>query len=126
MGEALGSSLRPGDVLLLSGELGAGKTVVVRGLARGLGYAGEVLSPTFQLLRVYPGRLRLAHVDLYRLEAPGETEDLGLEELLDDGAAAIEWGERLDWPAAPRLNLEVLSPQHRRLVLRGAPDHWSW
>ena len=66
-GEALAATLGKGDLLLLAGELGAGKTTFVRGLARGLGSTGAVQSPTFQLVRVYPGRIQLAHVDLYRL-----------------------------------------------------------
>lgn len=118
--------MQAGDVLLLAGELGSGKTVFVRGLARGAGYGGDVLSPTFQLLRLYPGRLPLAHVDLYRLADPREIGDLGLEEILDSGAAAIEWGDRLAWPSAACLQIEVLGAARRLLTLRGAPAHWSW
>jgi tRNA threonylcarbamoyladenosine biosynthesis protein TsaE len=94
-GEELGRRLRAGDVVLLSGELGAGKTTFVRGVARGAGSEAPVASPTFQLVRVYPGRTQLAHVDLYRVEKPSELADLGLEELADQGAVAVEWGERL-------------------------------
>jgi len=95
--EALAATRRPGDVLLLSGPLGAGKTAFVRGLARGLGIdPDEVSSPTFTLVHEYRGgRLRLFHVDLYRLGTAG-AEDLGLDELgVDDGVLAIEWPDRL-------------------------------
>jgi tRNA threonylcarbamoyl adenosine modification protein YjeE len=95
-GEEFGKRLRKGDLLLLKGELGAGKTTFVRGLARGCGSSALVASPTFQLVRIYPGRLQLAHVDLYRLESAGEVRDLGLEELLDQGAVVVEWGDRLE------------------------------
>jgi tRNA threonylcarbamoyladenosine biosynthesis protein TsaE len=94
-GEALGRRLRQGDVVLLTGELGAGKTTFVRGVARGAGSEAPVASPTFQLVRVYPGRTQLVHVDLYRIEKPSELADLGLEELADLGAVVVEWGERL-------------------------------
>src|SRR2546425_599557 len=101
-GEQLGRRLRQGDLVLLKGELGAGKTTFVRGMARGSGSTAPVASPTFQLVRVYPGRLQLAHVDLYRLEKGDHLRDLGLEELLDQGAVVVEWGERLSSPLVGR------------------------
>ena len=94
-GEELGRRLREGDLVLLKGELGAGKTTFVRGMAKGSGSIAPVVSPTFQLVRVYPGRLQLAHVDLYRLEEGDQLRDLGLEELLDQGAVVVEGGDRL-------------------------------
>jgi tRNA threonylcarbamoyladenosine biosynthesis protein TsaE len=99
-GERLAATLHGGDVVLLYGELGAGKTAFVRGMARGLGASSdEVSSPTFTLVQEYRGRVVLYHVDLYRLE-PREVDDLGLEELVSgDGVVAIEWAER--WNGRP-------------------------
>lgn len=114
-GEELGRRLRTGDLVLLKGELGAGKTTFVRGMARGSGSAAAVASPTFQLVRIYPGRLQLAHVDLYRLEKSDELRDLGLEELLDAGAVVVEWGERIDSPTAALVSIEHLGGDRRRI-----------
>ncbi len=114
-GEELGRRLRRGDLVLLKGELGAGKTTFVRGVARGTGSAAPVASPTFQLVRVYPGRLQLAHVDLYRLEKGDELRDLGLDELLEAGAAVVEWGDRLDVEDAALIEFEHLGGD-RRLI----------
>ena len=97
LGAVLAKDLRPGDVVALTGDLGAGKTAFVRGLARGLSLdPGQVSSPTFALVHEYRGgRLPLFHVDLYRLSG-AEAEDLGLDELgVADGVLAIEWPERL-------------------------------
>ena len=94
IGEALGGLLEVGDVVLLSGQLGAGKTVFVQGLATGLGYEGTVSSKSFVLLGQYEGKITLFHADLYRLDQPEQVEDLALDELIADGAVAIEWPER--------------------------------
>jgi tRNA threonylcarbamoyladenosine biosynthesis protein TsaE len=114
-GERLGKRLEAGDVVLLIGGLGAGKTTFVRGVARGAGSAAPVASPTFQLVRVYPGRVQLAHVDLYRVEHNAELADLGLEELADQGALVIEWGDRLEVPDAALVEIEHLGGD-RRLI----------
>ena len=117
-GERVGSTLHAGDVVLLFGDLGAGKTAFVRGLARGLGADPEdVSSPTFTLVQEYHGRLALFHVDLYRLEER-EVDDLGLEELvLADGVVAIEWAER--WRDRPddviEVSLEDIGDEKRRI-----------
>jgi tRNA threonylcarbamoyladenosine biosynthesis protein TsaE len=114
-GERFGKRLRVGDMVLLTGELGAGKTTFVRGVARGTASASPVASPTFQLVRVYPGRVQLAHIDLYRIETPSELGDLGLDELLDRGAVVVEWGDRLEAPTAALIELEHLGGE-RRLI----------
>ena len=118
----LAASLRAGDVILLSGNLGAGKTAFVRGLASGLGVDPEdVSSPTFTLVHEYRGgRLTLYHADLYRLEKVA-TEDLGLEEMgVADGVLAIEWPDRLAHalPGARAVQIEVVDENSRRITVR--------
>jgi tRNA threonylcarbamoyladenosine biosynthesis protein TsaE len=114
-GTRLGERLRSGDVVLLTGELGAGKTTFVRGVAQGIGSHAPVASPTFQLVRVYPGRVQLAHVDLYRVENSTELRDLGLEELAEQGAVVVEWGDRLEVDGAAIIDIEHLGGD-RRLI----------
>lgn len=108
LGERLGAAIEPGAVVLLRGDLGAGKTTFVRGLARGLGVdPAEVTSPTFVLINEYRGRLTLHHVDLYRIEGAA-VDDLGLEELADDGGAVvIEWAERLPRPVPGAVRISI-------------------
>ena len=94
----LAAVLRPGDVILLKGDLGAGKTTWTQGLAKGLGVIEEVTSPTFVIISEYhSGRLPLYHIDAYRLEDPAEAENLGLPELFEGGGVTVvEWPERLE------------------------------
>ena len=97
LGEKLGRAARRGLVIALSGELGAGKTRFVKGLARGLGFPGRVHSPTFTLVNEYTGgRLKLFHLDLYRLDTREQILSAGIEEFLQpDGVSVIEWAEKI-------------------------------
>lgn len=120
IGASLAAVLRAGDVIALSGSLGAGKTSIARGLLRALGLAGEAPSPSFAIVQPYaPPEVRLAvhHVDLYRIEHPQELEELGLDEALPDVALVVEWPERAPgyWPQALRLTL-TLEGAGRRLT----------
>lgn len=122
LGAELGASFRGGEVVLLSGELGSGKTAFVRGLARGVGAdPEEVVSPTFVLLTSYPGRLRLHHADLYRLRGDGDERELGLEELPGRGGVlAVEWGERLfvlPWPRPLWVRLVHAGAERREVTI---------
>jgi tRNA threonylcarbamoyl adenosine modification protein YjeE len=103
LGRHLGGLLRPGEVVLLTGELGTGKTTFVRGLAAGLGVDDRVRSPSFQIVRTHgSGRYPFVHIDLYRLGSATEVLDLGLEELIAPPAvAAIEWGDKASPIAGP-------------------------
>jgi tRNA threonylcarbamoyl adenosine modification protein YjeE len=123
IGEGLGRRLRTGDMVLLTGELGVGKTTLVRGVARGTGSDAPVASPTFQLLRIYPGRVQVAHIDLYRIEASSELRDLGLDELLAEGAVLVEWGDRLEAPEAALIEIEHLGGDRRLVRTRRDLSH---
>jgi tRNA threonylcarbamoyladenosine biosynthesis protein TsaE len=105
----LAEHLPPGALVLLTGDLGAGKTAFVRGLAAGLGIdPDDVSSPTFTLIQEYVGARVLRHVDLYRLKG-AEIDDLGLDELTQDGAVvAIEWAERLSAPPASAIRVTIV------------------
>jgi len=104
LGAALAEELEPGTVVALHGDLGAGKTCFIQGLAAGLGIDEPVTSPTYTLVGEYEGRLPLHHIDLYRLSGPAEALGLGLEEYFDaDGVTAIEWAERADGLLPPGL-----------------------
>ena len=115
-GESLAGSLRPGDAVLLSGDLGMGKTVFARGVAAGLGVdPGRVHSPSFTLVNLYSGRMPVYHIDLYRVEKLEDMDELGLEEILGgDGVAVVEWAERLG-PYRPLRAVQV------RVADRGGP-----
>lgn len=101
LGEDLAGILEPGDVVYLTGDLGAGKTTLVRGIARGLGYSGKVTSPTFTLMNIYEGSFSIFHFDFYRLDEDADLKDLGLEDYLGkEGVSLIEW-PRLDFSFLP-------------------------
>lgn len=119
IGDHIGRCARIGDLFLLNGELGAGKTQLTKGLARGIGVEDwqYVLSPTFTLMNVYEGRMVLCHVDLYRIEA-GEVEELDIEEFLDKGIVAVEWAERFpSWPDPIRVTFQVTGERERIIVM---------
>jgi tRNA threonylcarbamoyladenosine biosynthesis protein TsaE len=130
IGHALGTLLGAGDVVALFGDLGAGKTSLARGALAALGLAEEAPSPTFAIVQPYAPPevvLPVAHVDLYRLSAPEDAEELGLEEWLEDGALLIEWPERLGdalWGQALRLTLAPEAAGGRRLTW-AAPAAWE-
>ncbi len=94
VGERIGRLLRAGDVVLLSGELGAGKTVLAQGIGKGLGVADPIKSSSFVIMNEYDGRVRLYHADLYRLEAPEQVAELAIDELAARGVLVVEWPER--------------------------------
>lgn len=130
IGAALAPLLQPGDALALTGELGAGKTTLVQGLARGLGFGGAVVSPTFTLVREYRGRLTVYHVDVYRLDRIQDVMDLGFEEMLDgDGVLVVEWGDVVEGLLPPEhLLVELTAPgpgELRRLELVGIGASWA-
>jgi tRNA threonylcarbamoyladenosine biosynthesis protein TsaE len=127
-GRGLGAALRAGDVVLLRGALGAGKTAFARGVLRGLGFAGDVASPTFPIVVAYePPQLRLPvwHADLYRIDHPEEIEELGLDEVLATGALLIEWPERLGRPWPGALELEIVAHGPGRALTAGVPPAWG-
>ena len=123
LGEAWGRAAQRGWVIALSGELGAGKTQLVKGVARGLGIAARVHSPTFTLVNEYGGgRLRLFHLDLYRLETREQILSAGLEEFLSpDGVAVIEWAERIydlrfTIYDLKKVQIEIVSETERKII----------
>jgi len=119
IGQTIGKELQTGDVILLAGPLGAGKTTLVQGMAKGLDVTGSVMSPTFVLMRELEGRLKLFHLDLYRLEKMPEITDLGLDDYLyGEGATVIEWADRAEslWPDDHlRIDLEYAGAKARKL-----------
>jgi tRNA threonylcarbamoyladenosine biosynthesis protein TsaE len=128
LGRRLASSLAPGDVVALFGDLGAGKTTLARGVLRGLGFEGEVASPTFPLVVPYEElRVPVWHVDLYRIERPSELGELALDEARQEAALLIEWPERLGgglWPDALRLTLRR-EGEGARALTAGVPAAWG-
>jgi len=119
LGEKLGRAAERGLVIALSGDLGAGKTQFVRGLARGLGTSSRVHSPTFTLVNEYGGgRLKLFHLDLYRLETAEQIFSAGIGEYLSpDGVAVIEWAERLKAEnKMVEVKIEIVSETERKIV----------
>lgn len=129
IGAALAPLLEAGDAVALTGELGAGKTTFVQGVARGLGVTGTVGSPTFTLVREYHGRLTVQHADVYRLDRVQDVLDLGFEEMTDDAVLIVEWGDAVEGLLpAEHLSVELAVPgedERRRLILTGAGRSWA-
>ena len=131
VGEAMSASLRARDAVVLTGELGAGKTTFVQGVARGLGIEDQVSSPTFTLVKEYRGILDIAHVDVYRLERVQDVVDLGLDELGDgEGVLLVEWGDAVeDLLPDERLRVELTTEDRvsdvRRLRVSALGASWQ-
>ena len=120
LAEKLGSSFTGKEVVLLMGELGAGKTVFAKGLALGAGVTetSYVCSPSFTLVNIYQGKHNLFHIDLYRLEKPNEIEDLGWEDYLEEGIVIIEWAERLPFQVEGiQVKIEVGEDDERTITI---------
>jgi len=129
LGAALAPLARAGDVVVLAGDLGAGKTAFTQGFARGLGVDDVVTSPTFTLVRTYRGRLPLHHLDVYRLEHLQEAEDLGVAEMVDGAVTLIEWGDAVrSVLPTDRLEIELTfgeGDDDRRLDLAPVGKGWA-
>ena len=130
VGEAVASLIREGDALALTGELGAGKTTFIRGVARALGFDGAVASPTFTLVREYQGRVRIYHVDVYRLERVQDVLDLGLDEMAAEGGVLlVEWGDAVEgFLPDDHLLAEITLVSEgdaRRIVVTGVGPSWA-
>jgi len=120
-GEYIGRNAKKGDLYILKGELGAGKTQLVKGIARGMGVTEweYVVSPSFTLMNIYEGDgFDLCHVDLYRIEE-AEAEELQIEEFLERGIVVVEWSEKKKWQAgAITVEIEVTGEDERRIVIK--------
>lgn len=128
IGRILGETLTAGDIVALTGELGAGKTCFTQGIARGLGVPEvyQITSPTFTLVNEYPGRLNLIHLDVYRLSSSRDLQDLGYEEFFfGKGVTVIEWAEKIQ-DIIPEKSLSVtmayLDQNQRSIDMKGQPD----
>jgi tRNA threonylcarbamoyl adenosine modification protein YjeE len=121
LGARIAAALQPGDLVAMSGDLGAGKTTLARAILAALGVDETVPSPTFTLVQAYEtARLPVSHYDLYRLKQPGEMQELGLDEALENGAVLVEWPERATLPDGLRVTLDA-DGAIRRAILDGAP-----
>lgn len=129
IGAAIGALLGPGDLVVLAGDLGAGKTTLAKGIAAGLGVTDPVTSPTFAIVQEYAGRVPVAHADVYRLTSIAELADLTLDELLDDHVVLVEWGDRVE-AALPADRIEIrlesgAGPDDRRLTVTPVGSRWA-
>jgi len=129
IGAAIGALLGPGDLVVLAGDLGAGKTTLAKGIAAALGVTDPVTSPTFAIVQEYEGRVPVAHADVYRLASIAELADLALDELLDDHVVLVEWGDRVV-AALPADRIEIrlesgVAPDDRRLTVTPVGSRWA-
>lgn len=128
VGEVLGHLVVKGDLILISGELGSGKTIFAQGFAKGMGVLQRVNSPTFTLMHTYEGPITLLHVDLYRLEYSQEVIDLGIMEMLDEGAVGlVEWGDvaaEVFPPDFLAIDIFVQEDETRRIEFRAVGTSW--
>ncbi len=130
LGTRLGAMLKPGDLICLSGDLGAGKTTLVQGIAQGFGSLDPVSSPTFVLVNVYRREdgSELHHLDVYRLGGVGEAVDLDLDTLIETGTLVIEWAERIK-PVLPRealwVHMRYISDEQRNLLFEAQGDRYQ-
>ena len=123
LGERIGRSLKAGDIVALHGDLGAGKTTLIQGIARGLGVKEWVTSPTFTIINEFKGRIDLYHVDLYRLDRIEDALEAGIEEYFEKGGATvIEWAEKIR-PLLPKktieINIDIISENERKIYIKG-------
>jgi tRNA threonylcarbamoyladenosine biosynthesis protein TsaE len=129
LGRRLGGLLRAGDLVVLAGSLGAGKTTLTQGIGAGLGVRGPVTSPTFVIARVHPGPVPLVHVDAYRLGSLAEVADLDLEASMEDSVTVVEWGTGLvEGLADDRLEVTLTRPsddETRTVTVRGVGPRWA-
>ena len=129
VGESIGENARPGDLILLEGELGSGKTCLTQGILWGLGGAEYARSPTFVLMAQYEARLTLYHVDLYRVDSIAEAADLGLDEIISgDGVTVVEWADRAGGffdSEGLRIKLAHKGETTRSLTLSATDDRYS-
>jgi tRNA threonylcarbamoyladenosine biosynthesis protein TsaE len=119
IGEKIALAARTGEVYAIYGDLGAGKTQLVKGMARGMGIPDweYVVSPSFTIMNVYEGRMTLCHVDLYRLEE-GDLSDLNMEEFLAEGIVAVEWAQRSRWwEGVTEVHIEITGEMERKIVI---------
>jgi tRNA threonylcarbamoyladenosine biosynthesis protein TsaE len=132
LGQRLAAALQPGDLVLLSGPLGAGKTTLAQGIGVGLGVAGPIVSPTFVIARVHrEGRVPLVHVDAYRLSSIAEVDDLDLDASLEESVTLVEWGDGLvEGLTADMLHVAIERPDHdadetRTVEVTGVGARWD-
>jgi tRNA threonylcarbamoyladenosine biosynthesis protein TsaE len=123
LGERIGKSLKAGDIVALSGELGAGKTTLIQGIAKGLGIRDWVTSPTFTIINEFKGRIDLYHVDLYRIDRMEDALDVEIEEYFTKGGVTvIEWAEKIN-PLLPdktiKINIDIVSENKRKIEIKG-------